>query len=235
MHRLCLIGVLCLSLLPAAALAAEEVDIELVLLADASRSIDDIEIKLQRQGYALAITDPRVLAAIGNGLIGRIVVTYVEWADEFSQDIVVPWSVIANKRDAENFAARLLAAPRRATGPNAIGSAIAAAHALIGGNDYKGIRRIIDFSADSAYTFGGIPIEDARQAALSDGIIINGLAILCRQANCSGRPVAYDLEAAFAALITGGPGSFVITADGEQRFAEAVRKKLILEIASRVE
>ena len=93
---------------------------------------------------------------------------------------------------------------------------------------------MIDFSADSAYSFGGVPIAEARAAALLDDIVINGLAILCRSPECSGRPVGYDLEAAFAQLIVGGPGSFVITADGPESFAEAVRRKLLLEIAGGV-
>ena len=90
---------------------------------------------------------------------------------------------------------------------------------------------MIDFSGDSAYSFGGMPIAVARGAALAADIVINGLAILCRAEECSGRPVDYDLEAAFAALIIGGPASFVVTADRDDRFAQAVRRKLVLEIA----
>jgi hypothetical protein len=116
---------------------------------------------------------------------------------------------------------------------NAIGNALAAAHALIETNAFDGYRRVIDFSGDSAYSFGGMPVAAARGAALAADIVINGLAILCRAAACSGRPVDYDLEAAFAATITGGPGSFVVTADRDDRFAFAVRRKLILEIAGR--
>ena len=101
--------------------------------------------------------------------------------------------------------------------------------ALIETNDITGTRKIMDVSADSANNWGGISIPEARQSALAADIVINGLAILCRQ--CSGRPNVYDLEAAFAETIIGGPASFVIRADGDDRFAEAVRKKLILEIA----
>jgi Protein of unknown function (DUF1194) len=90
---------------------------------------------------------------------------------------------------------------------------------------------VIDFSGDSAYSFGGMPVAAARGAALAADIVINGLAILCRAEACSGRPVAYDLEAAFAETIIGGPASFVITADRDDRFAQAVRRKLLLEIA----
>ena len=104
------------------------------------------------------------------------------------------------------------------------------AHALISGNEISGTKKIIDFSGDSANSFGGIPIAEARARALADDIVINGLAILC--ADCSsGRPVFYDLEAAFAQIIIGGHGSFVVTADSPERFAQAVRRKLLLEIA----
>jgi Protein of unknown function (DUF1194) len=210
--------------------ADERVDLELVLLADASGSIDDGEILFQRQGYAVAITHPDVLAAIAQGYERRIAVTYVEWGDAASQEVVVPWTIVDGPKSAEAFAAKLMATPRLASGPNAIGSALAAAHALIDGNALDGTRKVIDFSADSAYSGGGLPVPVARAAALSAGITINGLAILCRSC-ASGRPIDYDLEAAFAAFIVGGDGHFVVTADGDDRFAQAVRRKLILEIA----
>ncbi|MEE8188034.1 MAG: DUF1194 domain-containing protein [Kiloniellales bacterium] len=212
------------------AAAGERVDLELVLLADASQSIDEGELRFQRQGYAAAITHPDVLAAITHGYLQRIAVTYVEWASETEQDVVVPWTVIDGPDSAAVFAKELLEKPRLAFGPNAIGPALAAAHALIAGDEVVGTRRVIDFSGDSAWEGGGIPVSQARAAALSDGIVINGLAILCRDC-ASGRPVYYDLEEAFASFITGGPGSFVITADGKTSFAEAVRRKLILEVA----
>ncbi len=209
--------------------AAQSVDLELVLLADASRSIDNGEIRLQRQGYATAITHPEVLGAIAQGFDQRIAVTYVEWAGARAQDVVVPWTVIDGPESAAAFAATLMAQPRRASGPNAIGSALTVAQALIEGNQYEGYRKVIDLSADSANSWDGIPLAQARQNALMADIVINGLAVLCR--SCSGRPNSYDLEAAFADRIIGGPGSFVVTADGNAPFAEAVRRKLLLEIA----
>lgn len=212
------------------ATAQQWVDLELVLLADASRSIDDTEIAFQRGNYAQAITHPDVLGAIANGFRGRIAVTYVEWGDENWQDVVVPWTVIDGKAGAEAFAAELLSAPRRAQGPNAIGSAIAAGHALIKGNELEGERQVIDFSGDSAYSFGGIPVPLARAQALADGITINGLAILCRECD-SGRAGGYNLEQAFGETVIGGPGAFVVTAESRESFAEAVRRKLLLEIA----
>ncbi len=214
------------------AAADDEVDLELVLLADASRSIDNAEILFQRQGYANAITHPEVLDAIDQGFRQRIAVTYVEWGDATSQEVVVPWTIIEDQASAQAFAAALLDAPRLAFGPNAIGNALAAAQALIEENSIDAFRRVIDFSGDSANSFGGIPIAVARASALSADIVINGLAILCRQDDCSGRPNVYDLEEAFAKSIVGGPGSFVVTVDGPSSFADAVRRKLILEIAN---
>ena len=212
-----------------AAAAEQSVDVEIVFLTDASRSIDDVEIRLQRQGSATALTHPEVLNAIASGYLRRIAVTYVEWGDVDSQEVVVPWTIIDGGESAAAFAEKLLQAPRLGFGPNAIGNALDAAQALIEGNRIEGTRRIIDFSGDSSYSFGGIPVAEARARALAAGIVINGLAILCR--DCSGRPADADLEAAYAARIIGGPGSFVITADGNDRFAEAVRRKLLLEIA----
>ena len=209
--------------------AAEQVDLELVLLADASGSIDDSEIRFQRQGYAAAITHPEILGAIAQGYDQRIAVTYVEWGGVSSQEVVVPWTIVDGPEAAAAFAGALLAEPRRAFGRNAIGNAIAVAQGLIESNAISGARKVIDVSADSANNWGGISIPEARQAALAADVVINGLAILCRA--CSGRPNAYDLEAAFAERIIGGPASFVIRADGDQRFAEAVRRKLLLEIA----
>lgn len=205
------------------------VDLELVLLADATGSIDDREIFFQRQGYADAIRDPDVLAAISLGHDRKIAVTYVEWGDYTSQEVVVPWTIIDGPEAAERFARELMSKPRLAFGRNAIGSAITYAHLLIESNNINGFRRVIDLSGDSANSWNGVPIEVARQAALAADIVINGLAILCRE--CSGRPVYYDLEEAYRRDIIGGPAAFVVTADDMESFATAVRKKLLLEVA----
>jgi len=213
--------------------ASEELDLELVLLADATGSIDEAEIRFQRAGYAAAITDPSVLNAIAGNAYGKIVVTYVEWADMFSQDVVVDWTVIDGKASADEFAARLMEAPRQAYGRNAIGAALLKGKELIDTNDYAGLRRVIDLSADSANNWNGPPIREARDIVVGSGIVINGLAVLCR--HCSGRPVSYDLEQRFYDEIIGGPAAFVVTADSAATFADAVRKKLILEIAAKPE
>jgi hypothetical protein len=211
------------------AAAQTEVDLELVLLADATGSIDDAEIHFQRQGYAAAITDPSVVAAIRNTAHGRIAVTYVEWANAVSQDVIVDWAAIDGAESAAAFAEALLKPPRRTFGGNAIGAALLFGKTLIDGNLIEGFRRVIDLSADSAANSSGPPIEAARDQVVAGGITINGLAVLCR--HCSGRPISYDLEQAFVRRVIGGPGAFVITADSAATFADAVRRKLILEIA----
>lgn len=212
--------------------ANQVVDLELVLLADASGSIDNGEIKFQREGYAQALQHPEVLAAITGGMHQRIALTYVEWGQANSQEVVVPWTIIAGKKDAIEFGKKLLAAPRIAFGRNAIGSALAKGEELLETNVIRGLRRVIDFSADSAYSFGGPDIASVRQRIINKGITINGLAILCREKECGGRPVYSNLEDDFKEQIIGGPGSFVVTADSRKTFAAAVRRKMILEIAA---
>ena len=215
-----------------AAEAQEPVDVELVLLADATGSIDQSEILLQRQGYAEAMVDPQVLWAIANGGgRGRIAVAYVEWADVAAQDVVVDWMLVEDEASARDFGTRLMAAPRRAYGSNAIGAALLKGKDLIEGNRFDGWRKVIDLSGDSSWNPRGPTIAVARDAVLGAGIVINGLAVLCRPP-CSGRPRNENLEAEYTDQIIGGPGSFVVTADGRESFARAVRRKLILELAA---
>jgi hypothetical protein len=210
--------------------AAEEADLELVLLADSTGSIDNAEIMFQRRGYAEALVSADVLDAIRAGARQKIAVTYVEWGDFTSQDIVVPWRIISDAASAQAFAAELMEKPRRARGRNAIGQALVFGQSLIEQNAIEAYHKVIDISADSANSWNGVPLAAAREQVVSSGITINGLAVLCRQ--CSGRPVSYDLEDAFEKTIIGGPDAFVITADDMQQFSTAVKRKLILEIAS---
>jgi hypothetical protein len=210
---------------------AEDVDLELVFLADSSGSIDSAETAFQRQGHADALQHPDVVSAVRQGVLGRIAVVYVEWGDMYHQDVVVPWTIIDGAPTAKEFADKLLAAPRRAFGYNAIGSALAAGRQLILSNDIRGSRMVMDLAGDSANSWDGIPIKEARDAAVASGMVINGLPILCRQRDCGGRPVTYDLEKAFEEQIVGGPGAFVVTAKDRESFEMAVRRKLILEIA----
>lgn len=233
MLRACLIS-LCLLMTFASpgVLRAQErdVDLELVLLADSSGSIDEMEIALQRRGYAEAMVDEEVLWAIRNGgALGRIAVIYVEWAGANSQHVVVDWMIIEDEASAEEFGRRLMEPPRRAFGSNALGSALLKGLELIESSPHEGWRKVIDLSGDSAWNPQGPPLEFARDVVVEAGITINGLAILCE--NCSGRPRGPNLEAEFQAKLIGGPGAFVVAAEGLQNFQRAVRRKLIQEIA----
>lgn len=207
--------------------AAQDTDLELVLLADSSGSITQSELLFQRQAYAEALTDPEVLAAIANTAYGHIAVTYVEWAT--NQSVVVPWMRIAGPEDAANFAAALDGPPRRASGRNAIGSALLYAADLIDTNRIDGWRRVIDFSGDSTGNTFGPPIEQARDAVVASGITINALAILSDRSIMDGRD---GLAEAYANRIIGGQGAFVVEAATRTVFADAVKRKLILEIAA---
>ena len=205
----------------------EPVDLELLLLADASASIDDGEILFQRGGHAAALKDPKLLKVLTGGPTGKTAVAYVEWGGVNSQDVVVDWMIIDSPEAAEAFGEALMAAPRRAHGRNSIGAALVKGAQMLEENGYDGERRVIDFAGDSANSWGGPTIAEGRAYVLSLGVTINGLAILCRQ--CGGRPVTYDLEAAFERDIVGGPGAFVITADSRETFADAVLRKLLRE------
>lgn len=218
----------------APAASAEDVDLELVFLADSSGSIDSAETAFQRQGHGDALQHPDVVSAIRQGILGKIAVTYVEWGDMYHQDVVVPWTIIDGAPAAKAFFEALMAAPRRAFGYNAIGSALAKGRDLMLSNDIRGSRLVMDLAGDSANSWDGIPIKEARDAAVASGMVINGLPILCRQRDCGGRPVDYDVEKAFEEQIIGGPGAFVVTAKDLESFEMAVRRKLILEIAGRM-
>ncbi|OYX19133.1 MAG: hypothetical protein B7Z04_10205 [Rhodobacterales bacterium 32-66-9] len=203
-------------------LRAQEVDLELVLLADASGSITQEEIDFQREGTATAITEPAVIEAIQNTLTGAIAVTYVEWAA--NQATVAPWTVIDSPETAEAFAVALLGPPRLATGRNAIGNALLDGKLRIETNRIASLRQVIDFSGDSLGNFSGVGIEEARAEVIAAGIVINGLPILDGGPD---DPLLQDYEA----RLIGGPGAFAIPAIGRAEFVTALRRKLILEIA----
>jgi hypothetical protein len=213
---------------PTAARAGEAVDLELVLAGDASGSIDADELQLQRQGYADAITDPRVLDTIGQGAIGAIAIAYIEWAGSFSTDLVVDWHVIRDGETARSFAQALLTAPRRAQGFNAIGAGLALATRMIEANAYDGTRRVIDLSGDGPDI--GVPSADsARDKAVAAGLTINALAINSNDESAfsNGIPLATQ----YADHVIGGPGAFVTVADGLGSFRETLLAKLVREIS----
>lgn len=206
---------------------AQEVEVELVLLADASRSITEAEIRFQREGYAQAMTDPAVLAAIADTPSRSIAVTYVEWAANTA--VVVDWMRIDGPGSAGTFAERVVLPPRRAHGANAIGQALLDGKRLIEENAFEGWRRVIDFSGDSPNSYSGPSISVAREEVVSAGITINALPILCRSCDTPSRYP--DLAELYRERIIGGPGAFVVTATSGEDLARAIVRKLILEIS----
>ena len=205
-----------------------EVGLELVLLADASGSIDAEELAFQRQGYALAMTDPQVLSAIENSLYGNVAVAYVEWASNTA--VVVEWMIVDGMSSAQAFADALAGPPRQAYGSNAIGGALLDAKRLIERNDIVAPRAVIDFSGDSIRNSSGPSIAAAREEVLAAGITINALPILRPE---DGRRAGTNLEEEYSNRIIGGPGAFMVTAEGRDTFAGTVRRKLVLEISGR--
>ncbi|HEX6957634.1 MAG TPA: DUF1194 domain-containing protein [Ferrovibrio sp.] len=214
--------------------AAEEkiaVDLELQLAVDISGSIDADEARLQREGYARAISDPAVVKAIQSGINGRIAVSYFEWSDSYSQQDVFGWMLIQDQASAEAVARRLIEFPIRTARRTSISGAILHALPRFGSSPYKGLRRVLDISGDGPNNDGS-PVDLARDQAVNAGIVINGLPIINDRPNSWGFPVLKDLDRYYEGCVTGGPGSFVVVAESFETFFEAIRRKLILEVAA---
>lgn len=208
--------------------ATRAVDLELVFAIDVSASIDAAEASLQRAGYVAALTTKRVIDTISAGPLGRIAVTYVEWAG--GQTTVVDWTVIDGEASARAFADAVLAAPLSTGTTTSISGAIDYAAYLLDENDIEGTRRVIDISSDGRNSRGR-PLVAARHDAIERGITINALPILRRDE--TGRIVNAGLDAYYANNVIGGPGAFIVKAEGIEAFPEAILNKLIIEIADR--
>src|SRR5271167_981941 len=211
---------------------AAGVDLEVILAADVSRSIDDGEFELQRKGYAAALTDPRVLKAIHATKSGAIGVSFVEWSGEEDQQIVLDWTEIRDEEDGGGAAAVILKAPRSFTGRTSISAAIDFAKAYFAKAKWPSTRRIIDISGDGTSN-SGRPLTEARDQAAAAGITINGLAIINEQPNLGysahthppgGLPNYYQQN------VIVGPNAFLIVVKDFNSFADAMASKLAKEI-----
>jgi hypothetical protein len=205
-----------------AARADNNVDLELVLAVDASGSVDQHRFELQKQGYAAAFRDRRVLSAIRSGLSQAIAATMMQWTGPRLQVHVVPWMVVKDEASADAFAAAIVAAPRQLFGGGtSISGAIDYSRLLLAQNPYRGARRVIDVSGDGSNN-SGRPVTYARDDAVNQGIRINGLPILSIEPN---------LDSYYSEYVIGGPGAFMVPASSYETFADAIVKKLITEIA----
>lgn len=225
-------GFICAILaLPAQAQDRMEVDVELFLAVDVSRSMQPFELDIQRRGYAAALTSPEVQAAIGGGMLGRIAVTYVEWAGAYSQRVIVPWTLLDSPDAGARVAAQISAHFESGLSRTSISGALDFAARSIEGNAFDGLRRVIDVSGDGPNNMGA-PVTQARDRVLARGITINGLPLLTQSDDFTARFNIEDLDTYYAACVIGGTGAFVLPVTDWAGFEDAVRRKLVLEIAA---
>ncbi len=215
------------SQVPAAmAVDLTEVDLELVLAADVSRSMNATERQIQRDGYSAALSDPSFIRAVKTGMLGSIAVTYVEWAGETRQSVVVDWRVIDSEKSALAFAQQIREKPYDPARGTSISGAIDFGRRTIKANAFMGLRKVIDVSGDGPNN-AGRPVLLARADAVSAGITVNGLPILV-----PGAGVIDNLDDYYGDCVIGGPGAFSLPARGIADFAQAIRRKLILEVGA---
>ena len=207
------------------------VDVELILAVDVSYSMDLDELAIQREGYAQALSSREFLQALKNGVHGRIAVTYFEWAASSDQKIIIPWRLIDGPESADAVAAEIMKTPIRRASRTSISGAIYFAMPLFDEDPYRGLRRVIDISGDGPNNNGG-PVTVARDVALEKGIVINGLPIMVKEPSYSTMDIE-NLDLYYKDCVTGGRGSFVVTIKSRDEFKEAIRTKLLMEVAGR--
>ncbi len=203
----------------------QEVDVELVLAVDTSRSMDYEEARIQREGYVSAIKHREFIDAVKGGLTGRIAISYFEWAGDVVQGSVIDWHVIENEQDAIDFADKLAARPVEMQRRTSISAAIAKGATMLVSGPYHGMRQVIDVSGDGPNNSGN-PVTPARDRAVEAGIVINGLAIMLRPSGTPG-----GLDQYYGDCVIGGPGSFVLPVHKIEDFGVAVRRKLVMEVS----
>ena len=211
--------------------SAIPVDVELVIAVDVSYSMDPDEQALQREGYVLALTSKEFLQALRQGAHGKIAVTYFEWAGQSDQKILMPWRVIDGPESADAVAAEIARAPYRRASRTSISGALRFAKPLFDDSGYKGLRRVIDVSGDGANNAGPL-VEITRDDVLAAGITINGLPIMLKRPY-TGTMDIENLDEYYEDCVIGGPGAFVIPIREREKFIEATRTKLVLEVAGR--
>src|SRR6195256_2395882 len=207
------------------------VDVELILAVDVSYSMDMDELAIQREGYAQAIVSKEFLQALKTGPTGKISITYFEWAASSDQKIIIPWRVIDGPETADAVANEIMKTPIRRASRTSISGAINFAMPLFDENPYRGLRRVIDISGDGPNN-NGAPVTGARDVALEKGITINGLPIMVKEPSYSTMDID-NLDWYYEDCVIGGPGSFVVSIKDREKFKEALRTKLLLEVAGR--
>ncbi len=208
--------------------AVEDVDLALVIAVDISTSMGVGEQKLQREGYVAAFRHSDVIQAIAGGTRGRIAVTYVEWVGPGAHAVIVPWTDLADREDAEAFSALLAAAPLSHKAGTSISGGLLYAAGQFNRRDYRGDRLAVDISGDGPNNMGH-PVVLMRDWLIRRGVTINGLPIMLSpdiEGNISNLDVYYE------DCVIGGPGAFSLPVREAGSFATAIRSKLVLEIAA---
>ena len=206
-----------------------EVDVELVLAVDVSQSMDTDEQEIQRAGYVAALTSPEILEAIGYGPTGRIAVAYMEWGGTGEQFVVADWSVISDAASAAAFATKIAEAPLRQRRRTSIASALSQAAMMIAMNEYDGLRKVIDISGDGPNNQGGA-VTQFRDRAVAQGITINGLPLMMKEDDDPWQSMM-NVDNYYEDCVIGGPGNFFVPVYSKAQFADAIRMKLVMEIA----
>jgi uncharacterized protein DUF1194 len=215
----------------------EPVDLELVLAVDVSSSISPEEMDLQFRGYAAAFKTADLARRVGSGPIGAIACTLFVWSDPDHHQVLVPWTRIDGAGSSRAFAAAIDAAPRSTGLYTSISGAIDFAAGLFGRGGFEGTRRVVDISGDGADNAArpGRALADARNDALDQGIVLNGLAILDAEPATPTFGPSFrqraPLDEYYRDSVIGGPGAFLVVAENFEAFAPAVRRKLAREIA----
>lgn len=230
LHNFTFVGLASLALAVSQGRAEEiDVDLELVLAVDVSRSMDPSEQDLQKEGYLAALQHPEVIAAIRAGFLGRIAVTYLEWAGPGSQRVIAPWKVIDGEESAAGIAGEIASEPISNLHGTSISGALMRATGLFEDNGFRSARQVIDVSGDGPNNMG-FPVLEARQMVIERGITINGLPIMIHADYLGGYSIR-ELDIYYEDCVIGGPGAFLVTVENIDRIAEAIRRKLVLEIA----
>jgi hypothetical protein len=193
-----------------------------VLAIDASGSVSADRLTLQIEGYARALETEPFIRTVRAGLRGRIALTFVAWSNWDHQEQMVPWAVIEDEVTADAFVQDLLLADRPSTGFTSISGAIDYSAGLIRRSGYQALRQVIDISGDGANN-DGRPVTNARDEALAAGITINGLPIV---------EVEPSLGDYYRNNVIGGRDAFTVVAQNLTSFADAVMRKLLIEVAS---
>ena len=213
-------------------LASEEIDVdlELIFAVDVSGSVDYEEAKLQREGYLTALAHPQVLAAVRSGMLGRIAIAYFEWSSHGQNALVANWAIIDGEASAKAFVKNVADIPVTRGRYTSIAGAIELGMPMFNGNGLNGTRRVIDVSGDGPNNSGPL-VTFSRDAAVAAGITINGLPIVNERAEPFGARQLPDLDLYYEACVIGGSRAFMVVAQDFTAFADAVRKKLVIEIA----